>query len=66
MGSSGECHFQVCNLFSFVFFKFVCLLREREMEGGAERDRERIPSRLHTVSTEPDVGFELMNPEIMT
>ena len=36
--------------------------------GGAERERERerIPSRLSTVSTEPDVGLEPTNHEIMT
>ena len=33
--------------------------------GGAER-RDRIPSRLHTSSTEPDVGLELTNREIRT
>ena len=33
---------------------------------GAEREGERIPSRLHAVSTEPNVGLELMNYEIMT
>ena len=32
--------------------------------GGAER--ERIPSRLHAVSKESDVGLDLMNYEIMT
>ena len=31
-----------------------------------EREQERIPSRLHTVSTEPYVGLSLMNREIMT
>ena len=31
-----------------------------------ERERERIPSRLHTVSTEPNAGLELTNREIMT
>ena len=38
------------------------------MNGGRSRERgkERIPSRLHTVSTEPDVGLELTNHEIMT
>ena len=35
--------------------------REREREG-----RERIPSRLLTVSTEPKVGLELTKREIMT
>ena len=37
--------------------------------GGAERegDTESEPgSRLYAVSTEPDVGLELMNHEIMT
>ena len=44
--------------------------RERLGEGWKEkerdRDTERIPSRLHTVSTETDVGLELTNHEIMT
>ena len=31
-----------------------------------ERERERIPSRLHTSSIQPDVGLEPMNPETMT
>ena len=44
------------------FFK-VCLfvyLRESARRGGAEtgRERERIPSRLCTVSTEPNVGLD--------
>ena len=30
-----------------------------------ERKRERIPSRLRTVSTEPNVGLDLTNGEIM-
>ena len=38
-------------------------MREKERDsvsqGGAER--ERILNRLHTVSTEPDVGLELTN-----
>ena len=35
---------------------------------GAEREREeeRIPSRLHTVSTEPSVEIKPTNHEIMT
>ena len=33
---------------------------------GAERERERIPSRLLTVSTDPDLGLELMNHKITT
>ena len=39
---------------------------ERESRGGAERGRERIPSRPCTVSTEPDAGLELTNCEIVT
>ena len=49
-------------------------MRERQREGknvsrgGAERERERekIPSRLHAARAEPDMGFEPMNCEIMT
>ena len=35
-------------------------------EGQRERERERIPSRLRTVSAEPDAGLELTNREIVT
>ena len=37
--------------------------RGRDRRG--ERERERIPSGLHTVSAEPDPGFDLTNREIM-
>ena len=42
--------------------------REREhMQGrGRERGRERIPKRLLAVSAEPNVEFNLTNPELMT
>ena len=46
-------------------------MRESEhMNGGwAERERKRvrgrIPSRLLAICTEPDVGFDFMNGEIM-
>ena len=33
---------------------------------GKERGREKIPGRLHAVSTEPNVGLDLTNHEIMT
>ena len=33
---------------------------------GAEREGERIPSRLCTISLEPGMGLDLMNREIMT
>ena len=35
-------------------------------EGQRERKRESIQNRLHTVSTELDVGLDLLNPDIMT
>ena len=56
--------FFLCSLFSY-------LERERERErenessGETERKRERIPSRFHTISTEPNLGLELTNREIM-
>ena len=38
-----------------------------EYRGGAERKRrERLPSRLHTVSAEPCTGLQLTNQEMMT
>ena len=48
--------------------------KEREKEGERKpvgewekgRRRERVPSRLHTVSVEPDMGLKLTNCEIMT
>ena len=53
----------------FFFLIYVYFFCERESkqarEGQRERERE-IPSRLHTVSTELDVGLELTNHEIMT
>ena len=43
--------------------------RERERCGRGrerERGRGRIPGRLPTGSTEPDMGLELVNHETMT
>ena len=52
---------------------FLSFLFERERErgtsasgGGAERGGQRIPSRLCADSSEPDVGLELRNREIVT
>ena len=56
----------------FLFFYFLFVLREREPENacewgtGRDRGRERIPSQLHAVSAEPNVGVELTNREIVT
>ena len=59
---------------SFFFFFLIYLERESEHthvcvntgKEGAERRRDRILSRLSTVSTKPNSGLELTNPEIMT
>ena len=59
------------------FFNVCLFLRERERErerqsmgrGGAEREggtESEAGSRLRAVSTEPDMGLELTNHEIMT
>ena len=40
-------------------------MRERETEVG-QRETERIPSRFHIVSSEPDAGLELVNGKFMT
>ena len=56
--------------YNYNFFNvYLFILKEREWEstseGGAGRRRDRIPSRLHAVSAEPDVGLKLTNCEIM-
>ena len=40
--------------------------RKGERQRGRERGKERTPSRFHAVITEPDVGLNLTNCEIMT
>ena len=41
--------------------------REREQVGEGQREGKRdIPSRLCTISIEPNVGLDLRNCEIMT
>ena len=57
--------------FKFLIFNIYSFLRQRQSTcgGGTERggDTEsEAGSRLQAVSTEPDVGLELMNCEIMT
>ena len=53
-----------------IFLKFILLFereREREREqhargaGETEQKRERVPGRLCTVSTDPDMGLDLKN-----
>ena len=52
------------------FFTFLkCLFsfeRQCKRGGGAEREGQRIPSRLHTDNIESDVGLKLPNREITT
>ena len=66
---------RTCPNFKFFFKMFIYLFWEREQEErGVERVREwkwewaskRIPSRLCTVSMEPDAGLKPMKYEIMT
>ena len=48
-------------------FLSLCIHLERgAWRRYKERGRVRIPNRLSSVSIEPDEGFELTNPEIMT
>ena len=71
---------EIIHLCSF-FLVHLFILRERERErerekerereemsgGASERgERERIPTRLHTVSAEPGVGLEPTSCEIMS
>ena len=54
-----------------LFSKVIFII---DFEGGGtegvererERERERIPSGLHAVSAEPDLGLDLTNCEITT
>ena len=59
-------------VFEYLFILSKREQRERERECVCVcvqvqgRGRERIPSRLHAVSTELEAGLELTNHEIMT
>ena len=48
------------------FFLSLFIYSEREGGVGAEEGRERIPSRLLTINTEPDAELGPANREIMT
>ena len=48
------------------YFCFILSLFILRMRGRGRARKERIPSRLCTVSTEPNAGLKLMNHEIMT
>ena len=57
-------------LFSRFIHSFIERERHREREKECEHEevmgRERIPTRPHTASTEPDAGLEPTNCETMT
>ena len=63
---SFHCHF----IAFFNVYLFILREREREREraeeGQRQREGERIPSKLHAVSAEPDAGLKLTNREIVT
>ena len=54
----------------WVIFLSLFILRQRgrvhKQGRGRERGRKRTPSRLHAVSTEPDMGLKLMDRVIQT
>ena len=58
------------NFFVLFFSLYFEIERGRKRvwagEGKRERGRERMASRLLTVSTEPNVGLDLTDHEIMT
>ena len=56
----------VTSLFFLSFYLLILREREGAGEGQRERRRERIPSRLYTVSAEPSMGLDPTNREIMT
>ena len=57
---------------SHLVLSWILFLVERERESkheqgrGRERGRQRIPSRLRALSTEPNAGLEPTNREIVT
>ena len=56
----GLCRDLFCSLCFVVFLRVIYFQRGgREWGKGRERGRQRIPSRLCTVSTEPDAGLGL-------
>ena len=48
-----------------IYIKCFVFLRKRESGGGAEREGEDLKRVLHN-SSEPDVGLELTNCEMVT
>ena len=49
----------------FIYFERV-RVRQSTSRGGAESEGEREPKQALAVGTEPDVGLQVTNHEIMT
>ena len=56
----------VLRMIFFMFYLYILREIEHKQGRGRQRGRERIPSRLCTVSIEPDAGLESTNREITT
>ena len=54
------------HLFILQFLFVTCLFIEREQVGEGQREGERIQSRFHTVSPEPNMRLDLTNHDIPT
>ena len=67
--TENEVTLQLVSFGQFFFFFYVFIYFEREStcmsEGRTETERERIPSKFHTVSAEPDTGPKPTGREIM-
>ena len=48
-----------CREFFFKKYIFIYFEKKEERRGGAEGERERVPSRLCPVSVEPHTGLNL-------
>ena len=63
------CFFPYSSMIHFLkFFLYLFILRDRARvgEGQRERKRENPKQALSAISTEPDVGLDLTNCDIMS
>ena len=61
----------IITFMKYIFFNVYLFLRQRQSMNGGESEREEdteseTGSKLWAVSTEPDMGLELTDREIMT
>ena len=65
--SFSECSYCLTADFSYLLTYFVTEREREHKQGEGQRERkERIPSKLPPVSTEPNMGLNPMNHELMT